>query len=129
MWLSSASFAGCWNLSGPSEWQSKQDEKRKTAYNVSSSERGREDSYGFQMTRKSFRSYVFGPSGYWTMAPRYATLQNFIPSFPWIAPPPTPSTLAQSKERKGSNFTIWQPCITNGYQMVGLQLAYNIAAY
>ena len=32
-----------------------------------------------------------------------------IPSFPWIAPP-TPSTLAQSKERKGSNFAIWQPC-------------------
>ena len=25
---------------------------------------------------------------------------------------PTPSTLAQSKERKGSNFAIWQPCIT-----------------
>ena len=24
--------------------------------------------------------------------------------------PPTPSTLAQSKERKGSNFAIWQPC-------------------
>ena len=39
---------------------------------------------------------------------RYATLQNLIPSFPWIAPP-TPSTLAQSKERKGSNFAIWQP--------------------
>ena len=39
---------------------------------------------------------------------RYAALQNFIPSFPWIAPPP--STLAQSKERKGSNFAIWQPC-------------------
>ena len=23
---------------------------------------------------------------------------------------PTPSTLSQSKERKGSNFAIWQPC-------------------
>ena len=23
---------------------------------------------------------------------------------------PTPSTLTQSKERKGSNFAIWQPC-------------------
>ena len=23
---------------------------------------------------------------------------------------PTPSTLAQSKERKGSNFAVWQPC-------------------
>ena len=32
-------------------------------------------------------SYVLGPSG------------------------PTPSTLAQSKERKGSNFAIWQPCV------------------
>ena len=31
-----------------------------------------------------------------------------IPSFPWIAPPP--STLVQSKERKGSNFNIWQHC-------------------
>ena len=26
---------------------------------------------------------------------------------------PTPSTLAQSKERKGSNFAIWQPCPTS----------------
>ena len=24
---------------------------------------------------------------------------------------PTPSTLAQSEERKGSNFAIWQPCL------------------
>ena len=24
---------------------------------------------------------------------------------------PTPSSLAQSKERKGSNFAIWQPCL------------------
>ena len=28
---------------------------------------------------------------------------------------PTPSTLAQSKERKGSNFTIWQPCAQSLY--------------
>ena len=36
-----------------------------------------------------FRSYVFGPSasGLWL---RYATLQNLIPSFPWIAPPRPP---------------------------------------
>ena len=27
---------------------------------------------------------------------------------------PTPSTLAQSKERKGSNFAIWQPCSYSG---------------
>ena len=39
-------------------------------------------------------------SGLWI---RYATLQNLIPCAP------TPSTLAQSKERKGSNFAIWQP--------------------
>ena len=26
---------------------------------------------------------------------------------------PTPSTLAQSKKRKGSNFAIWQPCLTD----------------
>ena len=37
-----------------------------------------------------------------------ARWQNLIPSFPWIAP--LPSTLAQSKERKISNFAIWQPC-------------------
>ena len=44
-------------------------------------------------------------SGLWLC---YAMLQNLIPSFSWIAP--MPSTLAQSKERKGSNFAIWQPC-------------------
>ena len=39
------------------------------------------------------------------MAPlHYAA--KFNPFFPWLAP----STLAQSKERKGSNFAIWQPC-------------------
>ena len=30
---------------------------------------------------QNFRSYMFGPSGFWTMAP-----QNLIPSFPCIAP-------------------------------------------
>ena len=50
-----------------------------------------------------FRSYVFGPSGFWTMAPlRYATLQNLIPSFPWIAP---------GWRAWGHNFAIWQPCL------------------
>ena len=29
---------------------------------------------------------------------------------------PTPSTLAQSKERKGSNFAIWQPCLQVIYE-------------
>ena len=43
-----------------------------------------------------------------TRAPlRY--VPNLIPSFPRFAPPAPPSTLAQSKERKGSNFAIWQP--------------------
>ena len=34
---------------------------------------------------------------------KVARWQNLIPCAP------TPSTLAQSKERKGSNFAIWQP--------------------
>ena len=51
---------------------------------------------------------MFGPSGFWTMAPlRYAA--KFDP-FLSLDCAPTPSTLAQSKERKGSNFAIWQPC-------------------
>ena len=44
--------------------------------------------------RQIFRSYVFGLSDFWTR---------------FLDCAPTPSTLAQSKERKGSNFTIWQP--------------------
>ena len=51
---------------------------------------------------------MFGPSGFWTTAPlRYAA--KFDP-FLSLDCAPTPSTLAQSKERKGSNFAIWQPC-------------------
>ena len=56
-------------------------------------------------------------SGLWL---RYAALQNLIPSFPWIARAPTPSTLAQSKERKGSNFVIWQPWLQDE-----VQISYN----
>ena len=54
-----------------------------------------------------FRSYVFGPlgSGFWTMAPLRCTAK-FDP-FLSLDCAPTPSTLAQSKERKGSNFAIW----------------------
>ena len=44
--------------------------------------------------------WSFGLEGIWL---RYATLQNLIPSFPWIAP-------GRRKERKESNFAIWQPC-------------------
>ena len=64
--------------------------------------------HGCQMATARFLYHMclaLGASGLWL---RYATLQNLIPSFPWIAPP-MPSTLAQSKERKGSNFAIWQP--------------------
>ena len=58
------------------------------------------------------RTYVFGPLGFWTMAPlRYAA--KFDP-FLSLDCAPTPSTLAQSKERKGSNFAIWQPCDKRG---------------
>ena len=49
-------------------------------------------------------SYVFDPSGLWTMALK-CNAAKFDSSFPWIAP----HALAQSKERKGSNFAIWQP--------------------
>ena len=56
-----------------------------------------------------FRSYVFGPSRFWTMAPLRCAAK-FDP-FLSLECAPTPSTLAQSKERKGSNFAIWQPCL------------------
>ena len=46
-----------------------------------------------------FRSYVFGPSGLWL---RYATLQNLIPSFPFIAPHAHHPGAIQG--RKASNF-------------------------
>ena len=64
--------------------------------------------HGCQMTIAIFLDCMclaLRASGLWF---RYATLQNVIPSFPWIAP--RPSTLAQSKERKGSHFAILQPC-------------------
>ena len=56
-----------------------------------------------------FRSYVLGPSGFWTMTPlRYAAKFDTFLSLDCA---PTPSTLVQFKERKGSNFAIWQPCV------------------
>ena len=56
--------------------------------------------HGCQMAIAGFlESYVFGPSGFRTMAPlRYAA--KFDP-FLSLDCAPTPSTLAQSKERKG----------------------------
>ena len=64
--------------------------------------------HGCQMAKAGFmRSYVYGPSGFRTMAPlRYAA--KFDPFLSFLDCAPTPSTLAQSKERKGSNFAIWQ---------------------
>ena len=51
-----------------------------------------------------FRPYVLGPLVFWTMAPLcYAA--KFDP-FLSLDCAPTPSSLAQSKERKGSNFAI-----------------------
>ena len=53
-----------------------------------------------------WRLSVFGPWGFWTMAPlRCAAKFDPILSLDCA---PTPSTLAQSKERKGSNFAVWQ---------------------
>ena len=55
-----------------------------------------------------FRSYVFEPLAFWTKVPlRYAAKFNLFLSSDCT---PTPSTLAQSKERKGPNFAIWQHC-------------------
>ena len=64
--------------------------------------------HGCQMAIARFLElYVFGPLGLWTMAPiRYAA--KFDP-FLSLDCALTPSTLAQSKERKGSNIAIWQP--------------------
>ena len=65
--------------------------------------------HGCQMAIGGFLDHMclaLWASGLWLC---YAALQNLIPSFPWIVPPPTPFTLTQSKKRKGSNFAIWQP--------------------
>ena len=51
---------------------------------------------------KIFRLFVYGPSGFWTMAPLRCDAK-FDP-FLSLDCAPTPTTLAQSKERKGSNF-------------------------
>ena len=66
--------------------------------------------HGCQMAIAIFSDrYVFGPSGFWAMAPLcYAAKLDPILSLDCV---PTPSTLAQSKKRKGSNFATWQPCL------------------
>ena len=46
-------------------------------------------------------------SGLWL---RYATLQNLIPSFLWIAPG-WRAWGRNPREGKGSNFANWQPCV------------------
>ena len=74
-----------------------------------SSEESKEDKVDKEkvnMVARWLRSYVFGPSGFWTMAPLGCTAK-FDPSLS-LHCAPTLSTLAQSKERKGSNFAIWQ---------------------
>ena len=63
---------------------------------------------GYSQIYRSY-AYVLGPSGLWTTAPlRYAAKFDPFLSLD-CAPMPGPSTMAQSKERKGSNFAIWQP--------------------
>ena len=63
--------------------------------------------HGCQMAIARFlESYVFGPSGFWTMAPLcYAA--KFDPLLSLNCPTPQPSNPAQSKGRKGSNFEYW----------------------
>ena len=41
---------------------------------------------------------------------------------------PTPSTLAQSKERKGSNFAIWQHCAKATVELIKARLEEDAAA-
>ena len=52
-----------------------------------------------------FTLYVFGPLGYGP-ATQVAKFDPFLSSN--CAPGPSPSNFAQFKERKGSNFVIWQ---------------------
>ena len=52
-----------------------------------------------------FRTYAFSTLGFWTMA-----LLRYAAKFDPFLSLDCASNLAQSKERKGSNFTIWQPC-------------------
>ena len=51
---------------------------------------------------------MFGPPGLKDYGS--AMVQNLIPSFPWIAPGWRAWGLS-GKERKGSNFAIWQPWV------------------
>ena len=64
---------------------------------------GSDEDHGCQMAvARIFRLYVFGPSGFWTMAPlRYAA--KFDP-FLSLDCARVEGVGAQSKERKGSNF-------------------------
>ena len=74
--------------------------------------------HGCQMAIARFlESYVFGPSGYWTMAPLcYAAKLDSFLSLDCV---PTPSNLVQSKERKGSNFAICPPPSTLAHSKKG----------
>ena len=60
--------------------------------------------YGYHRILRIVCVWPFGLLDYGS-----ATLRCKIWSLPFLGLHPTPSTLAQSKERKGSNFAIWQP--------------------
>ena len=59
------------------------------------------------------------------MDSKVARWHNLIPSFPSLDCAPTPSTLAQSKKRKGSNFVIWQPTLFGERRLFLLFLFYH----
>ena len=72
-----------------------------------------ESAHGCQMAIARFLELcVFGPSGFLTMAPLCCTAK--LDPLLSLDCAPTPSTLVQSKERKGSNFAIWQPWLAAG---------------
>ena len=54
--------------------------------------------------------------GFWTMASLRCAPKFVL--FLFLDCAPRPSTLAQSKERKGSNFAIWQPCVDAACRLI-----------
>ena len=80
-------------------------------------------SHGCQMTIA--RSYVFGPSGFWTMALlRYAAkLDPFLS----LDSSPMPFTLVQFKERKGSHFCHLATLTTVPYTRLSLSFSLSLS--
>ena len=68
--------------------------------------------------RQIYTWYLFGPSGLKDYGS--ATLKNLIPAQFDCAP--TPSILAQSKERKESNFAIWQVATLSSTLITGSRM-------